>query len=265
MAEPDVLLRERRDAVLTVTLNRPRKLNAMSHEMFDALDAAVTAAREDRSVRVVVITGAGAMFSAGADIAMVKEFADPALPPEHFRAKIRRLQGVFDRLEQLEKPVLAAINGPCVGGAVDLVLACDLRIAVDEAFFLVPEVRLGLIPDLGATQRLPRLVGVARAKEMILTGRRFTAAECLAMGLLNRVVPRGELPGAVGALVADLVAGAPLAIGVAKQAIDRAWATDLRSGEEFEAYAQTPLYRSDDAREGYRAFVEKRSPTWTGR
>ena len=265
MTQDRVLLTSKDEGVFTLTLNRPRKLNAMSYEVFDALDAAISEAGQDRGVRVVVITGTGSMFSAGADISMVKEFGDPELAPEAFRAKLRRLQGVFDRLEQLEKPVIAAINGPCVGGGVDLVLACDLRIAATEAFLLVPEVRLGLIPDLGATQRLPRLVGVARAKEMILTGRRFSAAECLAMGLLNRVVAREALQDSVRTMAADLAAGGPLALGVAKQAIDRAWGTDLRSGEEFEAFAQTPLYRSDDAREGYVAFMEKRPPKWTGR
>lgn len=265
MTEDKVLLTSKDDGVFTFTLNRPRKLNAMSYEVFDALEAAIGEAARDRGVRVVVITGTGPTFSAGADISMVKEFGDPELAPEAFRAKLRRLQSVFDRLELLEKPVIAAINGPCVGGGVDLVLACDLRIAVTEAFFLVPEARLGLIPDLGATQRLPRLVGIARAKEMILTGRRFSAAECLAMGLLNRVVARDALQDAVRSMAADLTANAPLALGVAKQAIDRAWATDLRSGEEFEAFAQTPLYRSDDAREGYTAFMEKRQPKWTGR
>jgi len=265
VTDGDVLLRARDNAVLTLTLNRPRKLNAMSYGVFDALDAAITDARDDRSVRVVVVTGAGSMFSAGADIGMVEEFSDPTLPAETFRATLRRLQSVFDRLEQLEKPVIAAINGPCVGGAVDLALACDFRIAVTEAFLLVPEVRLGLIPDLGATQRLPRLIGVARAKEMILTGRRFGAAECLAFGLLNRVVEREGLAPAVTELAADLMAGAPLAIGVAKQAIDRAGGADLRAGQEFEAFAQTPLYRSDDAREGYAAFIAKRPPKWAGR
>jgi enoyl-CoA hydratase/carnithine racemase len=136
---------------------------------------------------------------------------------------------------------------------------------VPDAFFLVPEAKLGLIPDLGATQRLPRLVGVARAKEMILTGRRFSAEECRAMGLVNRVVPPEGLADAVRELAAELMANAPMALGVAKRAIDRAWATALRDGEEFEAYAQTPLYRSEDAREGYAAFIEKRLPRWSGR
>lgn len=265
MIEPNTLLSRKADGVLTLTLNRPRKLNAMSYDVFDGLDAAVGEAACDRAVRVVVITGASTTFCAGADISMVRDFSDPELPPDRFRATLRRLRGVFDRFEELEKPVIAAINGPCVGGGVDLVLACDLRIAVADAFFLVPEVRLGLIPDLGATQRLPRLVGIARAKEMILTGRRFSAAECLAMGLVNRVVSRDDLADAVRAMARDLIAGGPLALGVAKQAIDRAWASDVRSGEDFEAFAQTPLYRSDDAREGYAAFKEKREPKWTGR
>jgi enoyl-CoA hydratase/carnithine racemase len=265
MGKDDVVLSEIRDGVLTLTLNRPRKLNAMSHEVFDAIAAGVVTARDTREVRSMVITGAGTIFCAGADISMVKEFGDRELGGEQFRVKLRRLQAVFDSLEQLEKPVIAAINGPCVGGGFDLVLACDFRIAVREAFMLIPEALLGLIPDLGGTVRLPRLVGVARAKEMILTGRRFTADECLAMGLLNRVVTREELPGAVGALAAELARNAPLAIGVAKQAIDRAWGADVRTGEELEAYAQTPLYRSDDAREGYAAFIEKRQPKWTGR
>ena len=260
-----VLLRALEGGVLTLTLNRPRQLNAMSHDVFHALDEAIAAARDDRAVRVVVVTGAGRAFCAGADVSMVKEFGDPELGGEQFRARVRRLQAVFDRIEELEKPVIAALNGACVGGGVDLALACDFRVAVADAFLLIPEVRLGLIPDLGATQRLPRLVGVARAKEMILTARRYPAAECFAMGLLNRVVPRDELGRAVGELATELCAGAPLAVGVAKRAIDRAWATPLRDGEEFEAQAQTPLYRSDDAREGYLAFVEKRTPKWTGR
>jgi enoyl-CoA hydratase len=265
MAEPELLLEREAEGVLTLTLNRPRKLNALSHELFDALDAAARRAAADRAVRVVVLTGAGPAFCAGADIGMVQEFSDRDLPSEAFRARVRRLQAILDGLEELEKPVIAAINGACVGGGFDLALACDLRIATEEAYFLVPEVRLGLIPDLGGTQRLPRLVGVGRAKEMILTGRRFSAAECLAMGLVNRVVPRQDLEAAVAETAAQLRAGAPRALGAAKRAIDRAWGTDLRAGEDLEAWLQAPLYRSDDAREGYRAFVEKRAPRWSGR
>ena len=261
----DILLSALEDGVLTLTLNRPRKLNAMSHEVFAALDAAVAQASEDRGVRVVVVTGAGSVFSAGADLDMVKEFSDPELTPTAFRTTLRGLQSVFDRLEQLEKPVIAAVNGLCVGGGVDLALACDLRIAVTDAFFMASEVRLGIIPDLGATQRLPRLVGVARAKDIILTGRRVSAEEGLAMGLVNRVVARERLGAAVDEMATDLKAGAPLAVGLAKRAIDRAWTLELRAGEELEAYLQSPLYRSDDAREGYAAFREKRAPKWTGR
>jgi enoyl-CoA hydratase/carnithine racemase len=171
MVEKDVLLSAVADGVMTLTLNRPRKLNAMSHEVSDGLAAGVEAARANRTVRVVVVTGAGTTFSAGADISMVGDFSDRDLAAEEFQSKVRRLQTVFDSLEQLEKPVIAAINGPCVGGAVDLVLACDLRIAIRAAFFVIPEVRLGIIPDLGATQRLPRLVGVS----LFLAARRPSA------------------------------------------------------------------------------------------
>lgn len=265
MTDEHVLLERTADSVLTLTLNRPRKLNALSHELFEALDAATRRARADREVHVVVLTGAGRAFCAGADIDMVKEFGDPDLPSDAFRAKVRRLQAVFDGLEALEKPVIAAINGDCVGGGFDLALACDLRIATEAAYFLVPEVRLGLIPDLGGTQRLPRLIGVGRAKEMVLTGRRFSAAECLAMGLVNRVVPQGDLERAVAEMVAHIRAGAPRALGAAKRAIDRAWGMDLQAGEDLEAWLQAPLYRSDDAREGYQAFVEGRPPKWSGR
>jgi enoyl-CoA hydratase/carnithine racemase len=265
MTDQNVVLSELKDGVLTLTLNRPKKLNAMSHEVFAALGAAVSAASDDRTVRVVIVTGAGTTFSAGADLDMVREFSSLELAPETFRATLRNMQSVFDRLEQLEKPVIAAINGACVGGGVDLVLACDLRIAVTDAFIMIPEVRLGIIPDLGATQRLPRLVGVGRAKDLILTGRRVRAEECLAMGLFNRVVPREQLAAALTEMATDLKAGAPLAVGLAKQAIDRAWATELRTGEELEGYLQAPLYRSDDVREGYAAFRERRDPKWTGR
>jgi enoyl-CoA hydratase len=263
MTDDKVLLRALEDGVLTLTLNRPRKLNAMSHEVFAALDAAVADASDDRSVRVVVITGSGTVFCAGADLDLVKEFSDAE--SSAVRKTLRRLQSVFDRLEQLEKPVIAAINGACVGGGVDLALACDLRVAVADAFIMIPEVRLGLIPDLGATQRLPRLVGVSRAKDLILTSRRVRADECLSMGLVNRVVPGEQLVAAVTELATELKMGAPMAVGLAKQAIDRAWTTDLRSGEEMEAYLQSPLYRSEDVREGYAAFREKRAPKWAGR
>jgi len=263
MTDDKVLLRALEDGVLTLTLNRPRKLNAMSHEVFAALDAAVADASDDRSVRVVVITGSGTVFCAGADLDLAKEFSDAE--SSAFRKTLRRLQSVFDRLEQLEKPVIAAINGACLGGGVDLALACDLRVAVADAFIMIPEVRLGLIPDLGATQRLPRLVGVSRAKDLILTSRRVRADECLSMGLVNRVVPGEQLVAAVTELATELKMGAPMAVGLAKQAIDRAWTTDLRSGEEMEAYLQSPLYRSEDVREGYAAFREKRAPKWAGR
>jgi enoyl-CoA hydratase len=265
MTDERVVLTELKDGVLTITLNRPRKLNAMSHDVFAALAAAVAAASADRTVRVLIVTGAGTTFSAGADLDMVREFSSLELAPETFRATLRNMQSVFDRLEQLEKPVIAAINGACVGGGVDLALACDLRIAVTDAFVMIPEVRLGIIPDLGATQRLPRLIGVSRAKDLILTGRRVRAEECLAMGLVNRVVPREQLAAALTEMVTDLKAGAPLAVGLAKQAIDRAWATEIRTGEELEAHLQAPLYRSDDVREGYAAFRERREPKWTGR
>jgi enoyl-CoA hydratase/carnithine racemase len=263
MRDERVLLSALDDGVLTLTLNRPRKLNAMSHEVFAALDAAVVGASDDGAVRVVVITGAGTVFCAGADLSMVQEFSE--LPSSTFRETLRRLQSVFDRLEQLEKPVIAALNGACVGGGVDLALACDLRIAVTDAYVMIPEARLGLIPDLGATQRLPRLIGVSRAKDLILTGRRVRADECLAMGLVNRVVARDQLAAAIAEVVTDIKAGAPLAVGLAKQAIDRAWATDLRAGEELEGHLQSPLYRSADVREGYAAFRERRAPKWMGR
>jgi len=263
MTDDKVLLRALEDGVLTLTLNRPRKLNAMSHEVFAALDAAVADASDDRSVRVVVITGSGTVFCAGADLDLVKEFSDAE--SSAVRKTLRRLQSVFDRLEQLEKPVIAAINGACLGGGVDLALACDLRVAVADAFIMIPEVRLGLIPDLGATQRLPRLVGVSRAKDLILTSRRVRADECLSMGLVNRVVPGEQLVAAVTELATELKMGAPMAVGLAKQAIDRAWTTDLRSGEGMEAYLQSPLYRSEDVREGYAAVREKRAPKWAGR
>src|SRR5919197_605484 len=209
MTDERVLLSALDDGVLTLTLNRPRKLNAMSHEVFAALDAAVAGASDDRAVRVVVITGAGTVFCAGADLSMVQEFSD--LPSSAFRETLRRLQSVFDRLEQLKKPVIAALNGACVGGGVDLALACDLRIAATDAYVMIPEARLGLIPDLGATQRLPRLIGVSRAKDLILTGRRVRADECMAMGLVNRVVARDQLAAAIaemdGSVTLNLPAG----------------------------------------------------------
>lgn len=252
---------ERRGAVAVLTLDRPERLNALNLATLDGIAAACRVLAADDGVRAVVVTGAGEKaFCAGADL---KERS--AMSPEEVRAYSRKIRATFTALAELPQPVVAAVHGIALGGGTELALACDLRVADETAVFGQTEVRLGIIPGAGGTQRLPRIVGVARAKELIFTGRRVPAAEALAIGLVHEVVPAGRaLPRALE--VADAIAAnAPLAVRAAKRAIDggldRPIADGLRA--EGEAY-ETTLY-TEDRLEGLRAFAEKRPPRFVGR
>lgn len=251
------------DGVATLTLNRPEAMNAITLRMKDELGVALDAVEADDAVRVLVITGAGSKaFCAGADI---KERAGTEPTPAEFVFRQQATHRLFGRIEQCSKPVIAAINGVAYGGGAEIALCADIRLMADTASIGLTEVNLGVIPAGGGTQRLPRLVGAARAKEMVFTAARLGATQAAAIGLVNRVVPAAELAAQAAELAAAIASKPPLAVRLAKQAIDNGLQTDARTALAFELYAAAILFDTDDRREGMRAFVEKRVPEFRGR
>src|SRR5688572_19500861 len=250
----DNLLLERDGAVAVVTVNRPQVLNALNFATIDELRRAVLSLKHDPGVRAIVITGAGEKaFVAGADI---NELA--VQTPAQGREHALRGQHVFDLVENLGKPVIAAINGYALGGGCELAMACTLRLAADTAKLGQPEINLGIIPGFAGTQRLPRLVGTGKAMEMILTGAPITAAEAERIGLVNRVVPAGELMAEARTLATHLAAQAPVAIRYIIAAINKGMDMPFADATVFEATLFGLVAATDDWREGTRAFLEKR-------
>jgi enoyl-CoA hydratase/carnithine racemase len=249
------------DRVATVTLNRPDVHNAMNEAMRRDLTRCFDAIALDEDVRVVVVTGAGERaFSAGADI---REFVEP-LVPVRFREQRRRLD-FRQAMDRCWQPIIAAVNGFALGGGLELALACDIRIAAAGATLGLTEVNLAIIPGGGGTQRLPRLIGRGKALELILTGARIPADEALRIGLVERVVPGGEALKAATELARSMAAKAPVALRYAKEAVVKGLELPLADGLRLEGDLSTLLRTTEDRLEGAKAFLEKRSPRWTGR
>ena len=259
-----VLLREDRGAVSLLTLNRPGKLNALSNDLIAALMTALDSIELDRAIRVVVITGAGRAFSAGADIAGFRPHiqAGPAEAVAHF---MRPGQAMTRRVESFPKPVIAAVNGLAFGGGCELVEAAHIALAAETASFSKAEVNIGIIPTFGGTQRLPRNVGRKPAIELILTGRVFGASEAARLGLVNRVVAGSEVVGEALAVAEDLTTKPPLTLAAALFAIHRGMDASIDDGLAIEESAFSKIVPTRDADEGVAAFVEKRRPTFRGR
>jgi enoyl-CoA hydratase len=257
----ETLLVERDGAVQVVTINRPKVLNALNSQTIDELEQVMREASRDHAVRAIVLTGAGEKsFVAGADI---NELAK--LTPAEGQRHARRGQAVFDLIEQLGKPVIAAVNGFALGGGCELVMACTLRIAAEHARFGQPEVNLGLIPGYAGSQRLPRLVGQGRALEMLLTGEMVSAARAYEIGLVNKVVPAAELLPEARKVATALAGKAPLAIRYILEAVQHGLQMPLADGQLLEATSFGLVAASDDMKEGTTAFLEKRPPSWRGR
>jgi len=252
---------ELRDRVATITFNRPERLNAINDEMRVDFARLFVELQTNDDIGVVIFTGAGRAFSAGGDI----EYFERDWTTTRFRAENHRLTQFFDELELIEKPVIAAINGPCTGAGLQITLSCDLRIASDEAKFGFRENNIGLIPGAGGCSRLVKLIGYGRAKELIFTGEMITAHEAERIGLINRVVPHSELIGHVHELAGRLLQRAPEALGLAKRLLWHSVTSDFQTGRMLEALAQSVLIKSEDHREGVRAFREKRKPKFKGR
>ncbi len=255
-----VLLVEQSDQVLLVTLNRPQVMNAFNVDLLKALEEQIRALRFNTDIRVVIITGAGEKaFCAGADL---KERA--TLSPMAVKEFIFTIRNLFTAIEQLNKPVIAAVNGIALGGGTELALACDMRIAADNATMGLTETRLAIIPGAGGTQRLPRLVGRGKAKELIFTGRRIGAAEALNMGMVNRICPQSALLTECYEMAAMICETGPIAIEQAKYAINYGLETDLASGLAIESNAYWVTIPTKDRLEGLAAFREKRKPVYRG-
>ena len=251
---------EVKEGVATVTINRPEAMNALNDKVLRELKEAFARIRDDPEVRVVIVTGEGPAFVAGADIRAMM-----AKDQVEIRDFTRFGQGVMNDIEQLEKPVIAAINGFALGGGLELALACDIRLAASGVLMGFPEVGLGIFPGLGGTQRTPRLIGKGRACELILTGSRITAEDAVSIGLVNRVAPPRRLLREAQELARRIARQAPIAVGRAKAAINQASNTSLDAGLAFELEAVTLTFGTEDQNEGMKAFLERRRPEFKGR
>ena len=260
--EAKVLL-SKEEGVAWITMNRPEVLNAWDPEMIKDLVKILSEVREDDEVRAVVVTGAGKAFSAGGDVRVQQQALDQPLA-----ARLEKIvvgQWICRHIADMEKPVIAAVNGVAVGAACDMALTCDIRIASENASFGEVFVRRGLIPDLGSLFFLPRLVGIAKAKELIFSGDIVDAREAERIGLVNKVVPADKLEMETMELARRLASGPTKAIGLAKKVINKSLVTDLETSLDYAIQAQTICYYTEDHAAATRAFLEKREPQFKGR
>lgn len=258
MAIHIILKKENEAAVLTIS--RPEALNALNGEMLDELDRVLDEAAADKEIKALIITGEGRSFVAGADIAVQSVF-----DVEAGRAWGRKGSAVFRKLEQMEIPTIAAVNGFALGGGCELALACDMIVASRKAKFGQPEVGLGITPGFSGTQRLPRKIGIAKAKELIFTGGMIDGTEAERIGLANKVVEPEELMDAAFELAGKIVKNAPIAVKYAKACIDRGLDTGLEIGISIENEFFAMCYATEDQKEGMTAFLEKRKAEFKNR
>ena len=255
-----ILLKDKADGVMTLTLNRPEIMNSLNFDMLRALRDQIEAVRFNPDVRVVIITGAGEKaFCAGADL---KERA--TMPPDKVKEFILTIRTLFSAIEYLNKPVIAAVNGIALGGGTEMALAADIRIASHNALMGLTETRLAIIPGAGGTQRLPRLVGKGKAKELIFTGQRINAEETLRIGLVNKICPLEDLLTEARNMAAMICETGPIAVEQAKYAINYGLETDLNTGLAIESNAYWMTIPTEDRLEGLAAFKEKRKPVYKG-
>jgi len=252
------LLVSKEGSIGIIQLNRPKVMNALNFELMTELVNALEQLDRDAAIKVVILTGGERAFTAGADLAEMSL----ATPVELVLG--RRFE-LWDRIRRISKPIIAAVNGYCLGGGNELAMNCDLIVASETATFGQPEVNVGIIPGAGGTQRLPRAVGKYKAMEMILTGKSISADEAYRIGLVNHVVPPESLMEEAKKMATDIASKPPISIRSAKEAILRAQDTTLEVGLEFERKAFYMLFATEDGKEGMKAFLEKRKPTFKGK
>lgn len=258
----ETILYTTENGIATITLNRPGKLNAFNHQMIEATAEAFKQSGRDKSVRCIVITGAGRGFSSGQDLADVEGRGEQFSIGDHLRQGYNRL---ISQMVTLEKPIIGAINGVAAGAGCGVALACDLRVAAQNASFILAFSKVGLIPDSGCTWFVTRLIGYSRAYEMAITADKVTADQALEWGMVNEVVPAGQLPEITAAWATRLANGPTLAFGLTKRAMSKAMTLTLPEALEYEALLQEIAGRSHDRQEGVQAFLEKRPPQYQGR
>ncbi len=258
----ETLLYETNGSIGIITLNRTQKMNALSSQLLGELSELLDMYESDRSVSALVLAGSGKAFCAGGDISGSDSGDDPLTT---FLKFSRLTRETFHKIEGYKKPVIAAINGFAFGGGLELALCCDLRVASEKAKMGLTETKLGVVPGAGGTQRLPRLVGPAIAKQLIFTAGIITGAEAYRIGLVNAVVPPEECLNKALELAKEVSARAPLAVQAAKKCINMSQQVDLESGLDYEAECVKYVFCSEDKEEGGKAFREKRDPVWKGR
>lgn len=251
---------EYNDGIAFLIMNRPKALNALNNKTLDELEKAFEVFEESEEIKGIIITGTGKSFVAGADIAQIKNYKS-----EEGRDYAEYAQGVLNKIESIKKPVIAAINGYALGGGCELAMCCDLRIASEKAIFGQPEVKLGVIPCFGGTQRLTRLVGAGRAKDLIYTARQINTDEALWIGLINRIVSEENLLDEAMDYMKTIIDNAPMAIKYAKTVINKGADIDLKNALELEKDAAGLTFATDDRQEGMTAFLEKRKPVFKNR
>ena len=241
-----------------IKLNRPDAMNSFSPDLLDDLNIALDQAEEDPEVRAVIITGEGKAFSAGADLKAMSKLDDVG-------AFAEKGQSVFRRIETFPKVIICSINGICIGGGMELALACDIRVAASEVKLGTPEVSLGLIPAWGGTQRLPYLIGMAKARELIFTGSLISSEEAEAIGLVSKVVPADELDSTAAFIASKVASNAPIAVREAKRSLNASRNLDIVEGNKLELEIAKTLSGTSDLREGIKAILEKRKPNFQGK
>jgi enoyl-CoA hydratase len=261
---------ELKPPLAVITLNKPDRLNALDFEMWEDIRQAAEAMDASRDVRVGILTGAGGAFCAGLDLKAGSGLSMPAdlsaaQALAHIRQHLAHLQACFSRLEACRVPVIASIQRCCIGGGLELALCCDLRLAAEGTVFSIPEAQVGIVPDMGGTQRLPRTVGIGKAKELIYSARRIDAAEALRTGLVNAVYPAGELWARTLELADEIAANAPLAVQAAKRAINGSCWREIEAWLKWEGDQAAPVLLSEDRIAGLQAGAQKKRAEFRGR
>ena len=252
------VLMRREERVGVIQLNRPQALNALNSALMDELIAALQEYDADPAVGCILVTGSEKAFAAGADIKQMAQASVVEMIDSPFI-------GYWDKLARISKPIMAAVSGWCLGGGCELAMACDLIVAAESAVFGQPEINLGIIPGAGGTQRLTRAVGKSIAMDMVLTGRRLSAEEALQYGIIARLLPTEGFAAAAVAVAAEIAAKSPIALRIAKEAVNHAFELPLAEGIHLERRLFNMLFATADQKEGMAAFVEKRPPTWQGK